>query len=181
MFLTKTRLRTFSGHRINASLIGFIYLCWSAIASAEELNKQEKLKAAYLFNFSKYISWPAEAFTDESAPIHLCLEAKKEFVDFARELTLNRTVGQAKRPVKVLDDNNQGHCHIRYLTSNTHTLLPDAENTLVVSSEKGLNVPQTTIWFFREGSKLRFEIDLNKAQKLNLSISSELLKLARIK
>ena len=181
MFSTRTRLRIITGRRIAASLIGFVCFCYSVIASAEELNKQEKLKAAYLFNFSKYISWPTEAFKDDSAPIHLCLEAEKEFVAFARELTLNRTVGQTKRPVKVLDGNNQGHCHIRYLTSNAHTLLPDAKNTLVVSSEKGLNIPQTTIWFFRDGSKLRFEIDLNKAQKLNLSISSELLKLARIK
>ena len=180
MFATKTLRKMITERSAAVTLITFVSLFWSATGHAE-LNKLDKLKAAYLFNFSKYISWPAESFEDEKAPINLCLQATKEFVDFTRELTHNRTVGQAKRVVNVIDGNDLGHCHIRYLTSEAHTLLPDTQNTLVVSSDKGLNIPQTSIWFFREGSKLRFEIDLSKARNLNLSISSELLKLARIK
>ena len=150
-------------------------------SQAEDLSKLDKLKAAYLFNFSKYINWPKDAFAHDSAPIRLCLQASEDFVAFARALTEGRKVGQQKRQVEIVTEKDLENCHIRYVSSDDLSVTPISHSTLVVAANREIRAMGTSVWFYRDGPKLRFEVDLNKVQDLNLNISSELLKLARIK
>jgi hypothetical protein len=55
------------------------------------------------------------------------------------------------------------------------------DNTVIVADSGSVAFSGIAIKFYREKSKLRFEIDLDKIGALNVVVGSELLKLARIK
>ncbi|HEX3129706.1 MAG TPA: YfiR family protein, partial [Thermoanaerobaculia bacterium] len=44
---------------------------------AQELEYQ--LKAAFLFNFVKFVEWPAEAFNGERSPLSICVYGADPF------------------------------------------------------------------------------------------------------
>ncbi len=55
------------------------------------------------------------------------------------------------------------------------------EDTVIVADTSSIYFPGAAIMFYQENKKLRFEVDLERINTLNVDISSELLKLARIK
>lgn len=156
-------------------------LFFSSMLGASELSKQDKLKAAYLFNFSKYVSWPQTAFADQQSPIRVCLQASAEFVAFSKALTANRKVGSSQRSLLILEGRNNQDCHLQYLSEDAHSITPFSSKTLVVASNESIKAPHAGIRFYLQGAKLRFEVDLEKTKQLDLILSSELLKLAKIK
>lgn len=158
-------------------LICLPLLCFNAVAAADNLTRENKLKAAFLFNFTKYIEWPSEQFTDASKSISLCTDASKDFIVFARALVAERRVGKYARPVTISSVQDAVQCHMVYL-QNTSVPAPAQENSVIVRD--GVS-PGTAILFYRDGRKLRFEIDLAVIDALNITVSSELLKLARVR
>ncbi|EEB78799.1 hypothetical protein GPB2148_2007 [marine gamma proteobacterium HTCC2148] len=60
--------------------------------------------------------------------------------------------------------------------------MPITLNNSVIVTDSGDNYfPENEIKFYILDKKLRFEIDLDKFKKKNITVSSELLKLAKIK
>lgn len=152
---------------------------WSANAQTA-LSKSSKIKAAYIFNFTKYIEWPRDAFTHIETPITICVEHNPEFNDFIKALVKQRKVGKDQRSLIVRNINDANICHIAYVKSaeaHTETLL---RNALVLSDMNNKHAFSAII-FFRQNDKLRFEINMVEVNRLNITISSELLKLARVK
>jgi len=58
-----------------AALFLFFGLTGGQAATAPET----ELKAAFLYNFAKFVEWPAEAFSSETAPIQLAVFGDEEF------------------------------------------------------------------------------------------------------
>ena len=148
---------------------------------AEELSKLEKLKAAYLFNFTKYINWRDKQEHAAGKPILICVQDNPQFESFLAALALNRPVGSDRRNVEVSTYKTAEKCHITYVSSPNITLGPHLQNSLVVVSNKQIAHPFAAISYYLEDGKLRFEVDLERIEPLNMSLSSELLKLAKIK
>ncbi len=156
-------------------------------ANAQETAPSEyQVKAAFLFNFAKFIQWPEEAFANAQSPLFIGVLGQNAFGEnlerTVREKTLNgrfltiqecRTLEEAKK-CHVLFISNSEKMRLREIffeLSGTHVLTVGEMDNFVESG--GM------ISFFREGNKIRFEIKDETAKKAGLKIDSKLLGLAK--
>ena len=166
------------------SLAGLL-LCSAAQAEAS-LTKKDKLKAAYLLNFTRFIEWPNNTPETPPAPIRICVEDSPEFLLFFNQMSENRNSGPLQQTVKAYLSNTVGGCELLYVKESSKNNFEKmkaslTENTVIVSDSDKVSFPGTAITFYEQNKNLRFEIDLQQLNAANVSASSELLKLARIK
>jgi hypothetical protein len=144
-----------------------------------------QIKAAFLYNFAKFIDWPAESFASESAPFTICILGDNPFgkgFDPIRSKTVkNRPVA-----VREIDDAaSAGGCQVVFISASEQPGLRAVlemlghRSVLTVSDMKGFAQAGGMISFVTEDDKVRFEINLRAANPAKLKISSQLLKLAR--
>ena len=174
-----------------SSLIGVIAV-WviasgAPTAYAESLLLREyQIKAAFLYNFVKFVEWPDEALPDPSAPIALCvlgedpfgvaLESINDKTVKGRQLMVKRFVGL--QDLKV--------CHILFISPSEEKdlaqILASLKNSsiLTVGETEGFTQFGGIISFTMESNKIRFEINEDAAGRAGLKISSKLLNLAKV-
>lgn len=156
----------------------FLSLVISAVAEAE-LTREDKLKAAYLFNFTKYLEWPEGVV--KKGEISICLVASRDFSIFMKDLVKGRSVGEYALPVKIYGPEVRDDCHIMYLDNSESILPKNSMQGLVVGADSSVAIENRTVYFYTEKGKVRFYIDVDRARVLGVKISSELLKLSKKK
>lgn len=153
-----------------------------------EANLEYPVKAAFLFNFTKFVDWPADAFAGEKSPLTLCLYGSDPFGRSLDDLVANETLGG--RPIAVRRVGRGGDlksCHVLFFSRSERERQAE-----VLSSLRGapvLTVGETASFltdgglvnFYIEANKVRFAVDLGAVEKARLKISSKLLRLARVK
>ncbi|MFT4713131.1 MAG: hypothetical protein ACJAVI_001150 [Candidatus Azotimanducaceae bacterium] len=158
-------------------------ICFSmhSVQALDELEKTDKIKAAYLFNFTKYIRWQESEFITAISPINLCSNASPRFNTFLAQMVKGRTASD-NRTIRIvrLDAVSSKHCHLTYLKTNFISSRHPVITSLVVGDNASFLTQGANIHFFLEGRRIRFEINRSALQKHGLTISSELLKLARV-
>lgn len=173
-FQTKT---LFTGYLF----LQFILCALSTNIHAEELSKEYKLKAAYLFNFTRFTEWPDDSFESNSSPIQLCIQSNSHFINFLTALVDNRQIGKDNRTIEVIgirDESATSSCHVIYLNcSNCRPVMN--KNALIIGDDSSKNNHYSSINFFQKNNKVKFEVILPNLIKSNIKLSSELLKLAR--
>jgi hypothetical protein len=141
------------------------------------------VKAAYLYNFGRFVEWPAKVTT--AGPFNICVLGDDPFgraldQTLARETIGNRSVAARRisRPEESID------CQILFISSSeTHRLNKiidtlDKSAVLTVSDIPQFAQHRGMIQFVPDGNRVRFEVNLNATQKAGLTLSSELLKVA---
>lgn len=164
--------------RVRAIIAGVFLLFVPSAVADYALSKEKKLKAAYLFNFTKYIEWPAKAGSDQPLVIDLCVDESPEFIGFLSELVLGRRVGPLEQSVVVHPLNMASNCDIIFSARRLGTVQPEFANVMIVADSKD-GVPGAAIYFFIEENRVRFSFRPETLEKLDVRVSSELLKLAR--
>ena len=163
----------------------FVFLCCflTPVEAATQENRANKIKAAYLLQFSKYVIWPAASFKDEQKSIALCILGQDTFgsvIDQVNSTFHDRTV-EIKR---IQDLESVQACHILFVDSNREqtmddiTTVVDNRPILIVGAEDGFLAKGGMINFVQVGKKLRFNIHLNHSEQNELQLSSKLLKVA---
>lgn len=148
------------------------------VVAATGVTQEQKLKAAYLFNITKFVNWdPALSV------INLCLDVEAEMMRFVEQLVEGRAVGNKKWTINVSPfDAGQSSetCNLIYLAQHVRNLSVPPQ-TLVVADSIAAVSGNTVLTFFIENNRLRFEVNLEALKDSNLVVSSKLLKLAKIK
>lgn len=167
-----------------ALLAVFALGLWSARAHAQT-DLEQKVKAAFLFNFLKFVTWPQNRAPADREPYVMCVIGDERF---ARTLDLaihDKTV--SGHTVEVRDPDAGGSldaCHLAYLTpghsvSATEAALGLASGAGVLTvHEADAAVASGVIRFFLDQQRVRFEINTTAAQRENLQVSSRLMELA---
>lgn len=152
-------------------------------AESVKLSENE-VKAAYLYNFAKYVDWPAAAFSRENTPLTVCIVGKSPLNEVI-ELLTGRIIKNRRLAVRQLSRSEDiGECQILFVnatvkTSTSQILASTASRSiLTVSDYKGFAAAGGNIEFVPVGDKIRFEINNRAAQRGKLQISSHLLRLA---
>jgi hypothetical protein len=73
---------------VNLSLLVSARLVVSPEEHAQDASSECQVKAAYLFNFLKFMEWPAEAFVDPHAPIVIGIVGDDPFGDALPQVVL---------------------------------------------------------------------------------------------
>lgn len=142
-----------------------------------------KIKATFLYNFTKYIDWP-EKYKEGNFVIGVL--GTSTFYNDLTTLLSTKTVGSQKFEIKSYTnvESVSGVCHILFVPSESSTMLPDivkkmkGKSTLIVTEKSGLAKQGSAINFIVENNKQRFELNKINAEKYNLKVSSTLEALA---
>ncbi len=162
---------------------------WFALlgtAFAQPLSVDEyRLKAAFIYNFTQYVEWPAAAFSSPTAALAVCVLGTNPFGDQLRALESrsyrNRPI-TVSYPKSVVDVKG---CHVVYTDDIRNiTALRDLTkiladtSVLTVSSAEGANDAGIGIGFVVQGSKLRWTLNLASTRRAQLKVSSKLIEIA---
>lgn len=148
---------------------------------------EDQVKAAFLFNFARYVEWPAAVFASEKAPIRLCLITEAAFQQVVTATVSGRSVGE--RPVAVETVGGleaAAGCHLLFLDAGDAwpaSLVSEqlgARAVFTISDEPRFAAEGGIANFILVDSKIRFEINPTAARRAGLKISSSLLRLAKL-
>ncbi len=154
---------------------------------AAEGPESDELKAAYLFNFAKFVAWPEDRFDSASASLVFCMVGEDPLNGALGKITTGRSVQGREIEIQTFASPDAANsCHILFLENGasaqpTEVLKKyDGGGVLTVGESEGFAAVGGVANFFIDGKKVRFEINKQAAQDQGLKISSRLLKLARI-
>lgn len=157
-------------------------------ASCAEPRKptEYEVKAAYIFNFAKFVEWPPGKSQGAGAPMNVCVVGRDPFGS-ALEAIEGKVVGGRRIQVRRNPPpQTPGGCAILFVSGSESQQLGrilenlDNSNVLTIGDTEGFAEKGVMINFFMEEKRVRFEINPRAAGRAGLRISSNLLKLARI-
>lgn len=164
---------------IKISLILMLACPFTALCVAGD--KENKMKVAYMYQFAKFVKWPA---TQMQLPnITLGVLGKNQLGAILENIHGKKAHRKpmTTRLVATLEE-ARVCCHILYISNseeeNIATILTALQGRaiLTVSDIAGFAEKGGVIDFVRKGTKLKFEINLKQAKENRLQISSQLLK-----
>ena len=167
--------------RIAFLLVAFLLTCLGQAWGTTE----SQLKAAVVFNIGKFVEWPPAAFSSSNAPLLLGVPERDAMADTLE--TLNGKVVQGRQLLvkKTSRIEDLKKCQVVYLSN------PETAGA-ILSNLKGLPILSITdnvsdfarlegiINITVEEGKIRLQVNLGAANRSNLTINSQLLKLAKV-
>lgn len=166
---------------ITVCLIFLLPICLNAQTSAPN---EYQVKAAFLYNFIKFVEWPPESFQDERQPILLCLFGENPFGE-TLAMVASRPVKERSLLVKTITSVDAASgCQVIFISPAEEQqrilVMVKTKPVLTVGETEHFAAKGGIINFIVIDNKINFEINPEAAQRARLSISSQLLKLARI-
>jgi hypothetical protein len=160
-----------------------VFFCFFTVHRQKEKAEEYNLKAAFIYNFTRYIEWSTSS-TDHEFIIGII--GSSQINDPLVEVVKTETVNNKKiiiRQFSKVEDISS--CHILFIPKNSTLSLADIlakveKGTLVVSEKSGYASKGTAINFVVVDNKLKFEANVNAINAAGLTASSQLLKLAII-
>jgi hypothetical protein len=151
---------------------------------AEEMDEYQ-VKAAFLYNFTKFVDWPVEAFRTPEEPFGICILGDDPFGKALDLVVAGRSI--AGRPLivhRISGARQIEGCHVLFVSSSAikrgSPVLAATQRpgVLTVGEADNPAADSLIIDFTLKGSKVRFEINLSAAEHQRLHLSSKLLSLA---
>ena len=145
-----------------------------------------QLKGAFLFNFAKFIDWPAAAFANNQSPLTLCILGRDPFGRDLDETVQGQSMGNRAFSVRRIGQAPRDHsCQILFVSLSESSRFEQIVNAvrnlpiLTVGEDQEFIRASGMIGFVVEDNKIRFEINLDVAERAGIKLSSKLLKLAK--
>jgi hypothetical protein len=154
-------------------------------ARAQPAAAEYDVKAAFLYNFTKFVEWPPAAFPDARSPLKICVLGEDPFGKTLRALMDEEVGGRPLTLLRLDSLSNPAACHVLFISRSERNRLPqifatlDDAPVLTVGDTPELFEQGGIINFILERSKVRFEINQEAAERVGIKISSKLLALAR--
>jgi len=182
------QLRNCRGGRKRSALALIALAAYLPVACSQQAPVTEyDVKAAFLYNFGKFIEWPGDAFASTDAPFRLCIAGGEAFLRARESLAGKRIRGRELdlRQVETLAEAEQ--CHMLFVSAagdRSATGHPLAD----VNRAHTLTVGESSDFIFRGGiinltrvdNRVRFEIDRLAGERAGFRFSAQLLKLATL-
>jgi hypothetical protein len=144
-----------------------------------------EVKAAYLYNFGRFVQWPAKAMSAGGDAFTICVLGEDPFGPALRATIAGETIGGKNVLATRISGPEQAvNCRILFISSSEDRQLKDILTTLEKASVLTVSdMPQFArrggmVQFILQENRVRFEVNLATAQRAGLTLSSELLKLA---
>lgn len=156
--------------------------------SAQKSKPQEyEVKATYLYNFARFVGWPASSAAAKSDSFAICVLGQDPFGPVLDAVVAGETIdGKAVSARRVSKPQDAVSCRVLYISSSEENRLRevlaalDRSSILTVSDIPQFSQRGGMIQFVQENNKIRFEVNLACALAAGLTLSSELLKVAVI-
>lgn len=165
--------------------------------------REYQIKAAFIYNFIKFVDWPKEKTADSNEPIIIGIIGKDPFgrvFEPIKDKKVKNRIVVIKRfksfeAIQKLGEHDKAEfdrninylrkCHLLFVCSSEKDKVKEVlalvkdHSVLTVADTKGFLESGGIINFLMEDKKVRFEINVTAAKKSKLKISSKLLRLAK--
>lgn len=162
-----------------------ILLLQSASAHGEPVSEYQ-VKGAYLYNFTKFVTWPPTAFARQQDPFRLCVLGQNPFGQLLEILT-KKSVNNKRISVDYLGDIQQvAGCHLLFVARSEQEKLPEIlaaiqeQPILTVGDMPDFVQQGGMIHFILVNDTLRFVINQETALEAGLKINAMLLQIGQV-
>lgn len=156
-----------------------------AVSADAPVSKEYQLKAAFLYNFTKFVEWPSHRFAQTNSPIVIGVLGRNPFGDELEKIVKDRKVnGRDILVTNITASAGVKAVHMVFISAGEEErwreTLASLRNTAVLTVGESAVFAQTggMINFTLQADKVRFEINQNRADAAGLKFSAQLLKLA---
>ena len=157
------------------------FLSQRAVAQSLK-SSQGDIQAAYLYNFAKFVHWPAGSST---ATLNICIAGQNSYVDSLTKIVAGEHIDQRALAVRAVQrPEDAAGCDILFLGASAKERLDlllaatAGKPILTVSDIPGFLDRGGMIQFLLIDNRVRFSVDLRPVARSNIALSSELLKVA---
>lgn len=164
----------------------FLLLIVSQPLFSQNVSRENQLKAAFLYNFSQFVTWPDDAFSNSSSPIAIGVLGENPFGPVLNDLVKDQKINGRNLIVKYFSnpDEIEGVQLLfvaKEFDKNKEVILSlRKRDILLVSDHVQFLSNGGMIRFYTEDNRLKFQINLDATQVEHFKISSKLLKMASI-
>lgn len=165
----------------------FTFLPTGAITAQPKAANEYEIKAAFLYNFAKFVDWPPTAFADPKQPMGICVFGQDPFGHALEGSLLGKTIGD--HPVLLGHAKQMADlagCQIVFLSASETPRLREVLgrmqklHALVVGESEGFASAGGMVQFVLDQNRVRFVINPDAVERAGLRINSKLLVLATI-
>jgi hypothetical protein len=151
--------------------------------------EEHQIKAAFVYNFSKFVTWPSNSFKSGTDPLRICVINGVEIGEALQALARKNSQGRQIQIVSLANAavSEVDKCHLIFLGESTDASLTKKilnavrkSPILTVGESPAFAHQGGVIGFIISGNKLAFEINPAIAKQSGLEISSKMLSLAKI-
>ena len=155
-------------------------------AYADSRSEREyRIKAAFLYNFTRFVEWPTDRFVDDSAPIMLCVIGNDLFGATLEDILTGKTIKGRHIYISRIDNvDDLDACHVLFVGLSERERLRH-----IIASSYRVNVLTDgdmddfvefggVINLIIRANKIKFEINLVAAKQARLKFDLKLVTLA---
>jgi hypothetical protein len=170
-----------------------VTLCLTAAlpspAVAQDASREDAIKAAYLYNFGRYVDWPSTSFTADNSPLVIGIVGPSVIDQHLAAYT--REDKQVRgRPIQIarsIDAKKMAGCHILLLSAQLDARQREeivkatsGKPILLVSEGADSVLSAGGIHFTVQQNKMKIQIAAAQVRARGLKISSKLLQVAEV-
>jgi hypothetical protein len=169
--------------RLLAVGIASVLLGPSCLHAQRSSPSEYEVKAAYLYDFGKFVAWPAKVAASDDFPI--CVLGQDPFGPTFDATIAGETINGKKVVVnRISKPQDALSCRILFISASEESQLKeilatiDKTSVLTVSDISQFTRRGGMIQFVTDANRVRFEVNVTTAERAGLTLSSQLLKVA---
>lgn len=164
--------------------LGF-WLAFAPVGFGEEAPTEYQIKAAFVYNFVKFVEWPPQAFAKPSSPIVVGVLGENVFGDNLEQAIHGKVINNRPLEFEACHSLTEAtNCQVLFISGSEKGRFPEifaalqGKSILTVGDTDRFCAAGGMINFIIVERKIRFQINEASARKAGLTISSDLLSLA---
>lgn len=179
-----------NGHPIRFCLMvlgtGLLAMLGGKLAYSQAIS-EDQVKAAYLYNFAKFVEWPEASFPDASAPIHLCVLNDPSIGARLSQIVKDKQISGRSISVVSIQNAEQGRsCQILFINSAQNWQVEhvikvlQGASVLTVGEATGFVEQGGIVNFVIQNDQVHFQVNHRAATQSRLRMSARLLSVAKL-
>jgi hypothetical protein len=176
--------------RSSAAAIGVCAALFAALSIcpyvyAQRAASEYEVKAAYLYNFGKFVVWPEKSAPNQGEPFEICVLGEDPFGSALDSAVVGETIGGKGVAIsRISRPQDIDHCRVLFISASEAARLPeilaslDKASVLTVSDMPQFSQRGGMIEFVLDGNRVRFAVNVTNAEDAGLNLSAALLKVA---
>lgn len=167
------------------TLLLLLLSCSASSALPDAIEREQKIKAAYLYHLAQFIDWPEAHALKTSQHINICAPGSSPFSNYLQNLSQRKAKGREIHLVQVSKATLATNCNILFLDSNNE-LPPQmleryaTNGTITVGEQQTFIDRGGLIALPTVENHVRLLINFDKAKANGLYISANLLEVATL-
>jgi hypothetical protein len=158
-----------------------------AFAASGQTVDEYQVKAAFLYNFAKFVEWPALTFKNDKDPVRICVLGQNPFGSALGDAVRGKTVlGRPFVLIDILGADQVSDCQILFISASERKRLRSifaelrTPGVLTVGETDGFAAQGGIVNFKLTDGRVHLEINVEAAGQAKLRINSSVLNLAQI-